>query len=179
MMKWSLSRSPDQRITQNMRGRIAGHHPYAVTTIGNADRIEGIETFGYARPEQAPVLFSVPADVNIEDQLVAIFVVRCPAHGHGGAVADRGQRRRGRILGVAESVLGGGQIDGDLLRLAWLWRGLVRPRAWLDRNLIHHRGDVHRQIIDAHRIDPRPRVQGLLSTEQIAQRERRKSRCSG
>ncbi len=73
-----------------MRGSIAGHHAHAVTAIGDANRIEGVETIGYPRLEQAPVLLSVAANVHVENKLVAIVVVRGPTYGDGGAIADCG-----------------------------------------------------------------------------------------
>ena len=36
-----------ERITQNMRWSIAGHYAHAVTTVGDADGVERIETFAH------------------------------------------------------------------------------------------------------------------------------------
>src|SRR3984957_20763939 len=104
-----------------MRGGVARDYAHPVATIGNPDRVEGIEAFGDTRPEQAPVLFSVAAHVNVEDEFVAIVVMGGPAHGYGSAVADCRQRAGGRALGVAQGGVRGGQIDGDWLR----WAGRV------------------------------------------------------
>src|ERR1700722_20822290 len=80
-----------QSITENMRGGIARDHADAIAAIGNPDGIEGIEALGYARPEQAPVLLVIPADIHVEDQVVAVVVMRRPAHRHCGPVPDRGE----------------------------------------------------------------------------------------
>src|ERR1700678_677679 len=101
-----------------MRGGIAGNDPDAITAIGNPDGIEGIEMLGYALPEEAPVLLSVPANVDVKDQVVAIVVMRRPAHRHRGPVPHRGQGGSGWVLRIAQSVLCRGQINADLLRLA-------------------------------------------------------------
>src|ERR1700735_5435035 len=117
-----------------MRRRIARNYPHPVATIGKPDRVEGIEAFGDTRPEQAPVLFAVSAHVNVEDEFVAVVVMSGPAHGDGGTIADSGRRAGGRILGVTDSALRGGEIDGDRLGLAGLLRRLIGSRARFDRN---------------------------------------------
>src|ERR1700733_1192606 len=90
-----------QSITENMRGGIAGDHADAIAAIGNPNGVEGIEALGYARPEQAPVLLVIPADIHVEDQGGTVVVTRRPAHRPRRPVPDRGEGGSGRVLGVA------------------------------------------------------------------------------
>src|ERR1700733_14661204 len=122
-----------------MRRCVAGNHTDAITAIGNPDGIERIETLGHARPEQAPILLTVSANIDIEDKVVTIIIVRRPARRDRGAVPHCSQGSGGWVWRVGESILSRGEVDADLLWLAWLGSGLGRPRARFDRNLIHHR----------------------------------------
>jgi len=94
-------------------------------------------------------MLAFPAVIECEAQLIAVIVVRCPADRDSGAVADGGQGFSSRFLAEGDSgVLGRRKIDGDLLRLTWLLLHRIRTRTRRHHDFIHHRRQVHRQIVD-------------------------------
>ena len=87
-----------QLFARRVRGGVAGRNLHPVASIGQEGRIEGEIALLDPRTKQLPVLLAVSADVNIKEQIIAVVIVRGPAHRDGRAVLEPGERRRIRIL---------------------------------------------------------------------------------
>ena len=93
--KRSLSFESVRASPGAVRGRVGCDDLNAITAVGNECGVEAVGFVGDVVFEQVPIVFAVAAEIERVDEVVAVFIVRGPANGDGGAVFDGWKRRAG------------------------------------------------------------------------------------
>ena len=120
-----------ERVFSRVRSGVGGHHFNHVAAIRQQARIEAVRFIGdLIAGQRLPIALAITAIEERVGQLVAVIVMRVPAHGHV-AVSGRVASRSGSSAGI-------------LRRIGWLGaRGGRRKLAGsLHFYLIHHRRHV-------------------------------------
>ena len=100
-----------------MRRRVGGHYLDLVAAVGNLRRVKAVSLVGDLILEQPPYVLPVSAQIEGKGQVVAIVVVRRPAHSNRGAVFESHQGCRGACV-IRHVLAGRGKDDVDRRRLA-------------------------------------------------------------
>src|SRR5436305_3149966 len=156
-----------------MRWGIGGDYSHRVSTIGQQTRVPRIELVGNVVLQQLPVVFVVTAVVNRVDEIVVIIVVRGPAHGNIVTIFDRRRRRveTHRCCSRSASEWNSHAFTRRLLR--WYRSD---ASANLHADILDHRRDVLRQIVERDTLYPRSsaaRTQRNLPLHEAGWRDRK------
>src|ERR1039458_2605081 len=142
-----------ERVGGSVGGSVGSHDFDLVSTVGNQGCVEAIRLVSDLVLEETPPGYTIAAQVEGVDQIVAVFVVGCPSHGDGGSVLRSSERRCGVGAGDIDACGRRGKCNVDRLCLASDLALRTPARTCNDDQVIDDGRRIHGKVIHANAAD--------------------------